>query len=120
VPGSAAPWAAASYGVNWYGELADRHRHAGELLDQAVARASGLAVRSDVLVGGPARELAAIEADLVVVGSRRRGPLRRIAFGSTSEALIRHAHTPVLVAPGSVVDERSVSSARADAPGPTP
>jgi len=39
--------------------------------------------------------------DLLVCGSRRNGPVRRIVLGSTSETLARHPRTPLLVAPSS-------------------
>ena len=38
-----------------------------------------------------------IGADLVVVGSRGFGLLRRALMGSVSESVVRHAHCPVLV-----------------------
>jgi nucleotide-binding universal stress UspA family protein len=58
-------------------------------------------VDGETRAGTPAKELAAFsqEIDLLVVGSRRQGPLGRIVMGSTSEALARHAHTPLLVVP---------------------
>ena len=37
--------------------------------------------------------------DLLVCGSRRNGPVRRLAFGSTSEYLTRHVDVPLLIAP---------------------
>lgn len=37
--------------------------------------------------------------DLLVCGSRRNGPLRRISFGSTSDHLARHLRAPLIVAP---------------------
>lgn len=39
------------------------------------------------------------EVDLLVVGSRQRGPLGRVVIGSTSEGLTRHCPTPLLVVP---------------------
>jgi nucleotide-binding universal stress UspA family protein len=51
-----------------------------------------------VRLGDPVRELAGLGADLLVVGAKRRGPLRRLLFGSTSGGLVRRASCPVLVA----------------------
>jgi nucleotide-binding universal stress UspA family protein len=44
--------------------------------------------------------------DLLVCGSRRNGPVRRIALGSTSDYLARHLSIPLLVAP--TIDAASV------------
>ncbi|HEU4977025.1 MAG TPA: universal stress protein [Baekduia sp.] len=44
-------------------------------------------------------EALTLDVDLLVVGSRRRGPLRRVALGSTSAAAVHHAHCPLLVVP---------------------
>ena len=38
-----------------------------------------------------------VEADLVVVGSRGLGGIRRVRMGSVSDSVVRHAHCPVLV-----------------------
>jgi nucleotide-binding universal stress UspA family protein len=55
-------------------------------------------------IDGPPRK-ALVEfsggVDLLVCGSRRNSPVRRIVLGSTSESLARHPHTPLLVAPSS-------------------
>jgi len=55
----------------------------------------------DVRVGDPTAALTALSADcdLLVLGSRRWGALRRLALGSTSEFVIRNASCPVLVPP---------------------
>lgn len=45
-------------------------------------------------ITGVAEELG---ADLIVVGSRGLGGLRRALMGSVSESIVRHAHCPVLV-----------------------
>jgi nucleotide-binding universal stress UspA family protein len=41
-----------------------------------------------------------IGAGLIVIGSRGLGPVGRIALGSVSEAVVHHAHCPVLVLRG--------------------
>jgi nucleotide-binding universal stress UspA family protein len=38
-----------------------------------------------------------VGADLVVVGSRGLGGIRRALMGSVSDSVVRHAHCPVLV-----------------------
>jgi nucleotide-binding universal stress UspA family protein len=45
-------------------------------------------------ITGVAEELG---ADLIVVGSRGLGGLKRALMGSVSESVVRHAHCPVLV-----------------------
>jgi nucleotide-binding universal stress UspA family protein len=52
--------------------------------------------------GGDAGRLlarASVSADLVVVGSRGRRGLRRVAGGSVAERLTHHAACPVIVVP---------------------
>ncbi|WP_030151446.1 universal stress protein [Oerskovia turbata] len=58
-----------------------------------------LAVRTQVVEGPPAREIAraAVAASLVVVGSRGYGELRGPVLGSVSQGVLRHARWPVLV-----------------------
>ena len=65
--------------------------------------ASLTGVDGRVTVGPPADELLAFadEVDLLVVGSRRHGPLRRLLLGSTSAYLARTAPCPLLVLPRS-------------------
>ena len=58
-------------------------------------------VEGRVAVGMAAGELAAFgdELDLLVVGSRGHGPLRRLILGSTSMQLAREARCPLLIVP---------------------
>jgi nucleotide-binding universal stress UspA family protein len=44
--------------------------------------------------------------DVLLLGSRRFGPVRRLALGSTSEQVVRTAHCPVLVTPRDPAPER--------------
>lgn len=71
----------------------------GEARDSVVAEHPGL----EVSIGwksADARHLlieASEHAGLVVVGSRGRGPVKRLLLGSVSLGLTRHAHSPVAV-----------------------
>jgi nucleotide-binding universal stress UspA family protein len=58
-------------------------------------------VEGRVALGTPASELLAFgdELDLLVVGSRGHGPLRRLILGSTSLELTREARCPLLIMP---------------------
>src|SRR3712207_8380206 len=53
------------------------------------------------------RSAAEIGAGLVAVGSRGRGRIRRLLMGSVSDAVVRHAHCPVMVARWKPVDRKS-------------
>lgn len=75
--------------------------------DEALQRAAALAAERGVAAtlvertGAPADEVSkvadVVDADLIVVGSRGLGPLRRAVLGSTSRELLRKASRPVLV-----------------------
>jgi len=56
----------------------------------------------EVLNGRPAEALAQAShaLDLLVVGSRRRGAVRRALLGSVSSPLVGRAKCPVVIAPG--------------------
>ncbi len=65
------------------------------------ARATAEKVETDVQRGRPANALLELsqEVDLLVIGSRRWGPVARVILGTTGEALLHDASCPVLVAP---------------------
>jgi nucleotide-binding universal stress UspA family protein len=94
---------------------------AGRLQDDLESAAEGLppAVESsvDVQVGRPAAALAARSEllDLLVVGSRGYGPVRRLLLGSVSSELVRSAPCPVLVVPRPEVREDDEVSVQAEA-----
>ena len=72
------------------------------MLEAARAGLSELeGVEGRAVRGLPGEELAAFgdEVDILVVGSRGYGPLRRLVLGSTSEYLQRHARCALLVLP---------------------
>lgn len=89
-----------------YGELVDAAR--GELnrqLEQAVeALPAGVAAEREVVDGRPAPALleASASLDLLVLGSRGYGPLRRVLLGGVSGAVVNAARCPVLVVPRGV------------------
>ncbi|HEV3034431.1 MAG TPA: universal stress protein [Solirubrobacteraceae bacterium] len=72
------------------------------MLDSAAARLQALPdVDATAVYGLPGEELAAFSAqvDLLVVGSRGYGPVKRLVLGSTSNYLARHARSSLLVLP---------------------
>ena len=75
-----------------------------EVLDAEVERArsaGGTVEQAHLAMGEPAREIVHLADDLgaglIVVGSRGRGGMRRALMGSVSDAVVRHAHCPVMV-----------------------
>src|ERR671910_968283 len=75
-----------------------------ELLEAQLARMgeAGVSVTEAHLMSGRADEeiillAEGVGADLVVVGSRGLGGIRRARLGSVSDSIVRHTHCPVLV-----------------------
>ena len=86
-------------------ELLDRE--AQELLEAQLERMgeSGISVTEAHLMSGRADEetivlAEQVGADLIVVGSRGLGGVRRALMGSVSDSVVRHGHCPVLVVRG--------------------
>jgi nucleotide-binding universal stress UspA family protein len=79
-------------------------QQAREVLEEAVGQvrsAGGTVVEAYLIGGRVAPEIVAlaeeIGAGLIVLGSRGQGGIRRALMGSVSDAVVRHAHCPVLV-----------------------
>jgi nucleotide-binding universal stress UspA family protein len=68
---------------------------------ERVQSAGGTVARSHLALGDAPREIVHLAEDLgaglIVMGSRGRGGIRRALMGSVSDAVVRHAHCPVLV-----------------------
>ncbi|MEJ8278172.1 universal stress protein [Pseudonocardia spirodelae] len=95
----------------WTAELMARTARQAGAVDAAAARVDdalspwrgarpGLVARSRVLLDTPSAALVgeSSAAQLVVVGSRGRGAVSGMLLGSTSQAVLRHAHCPVAIA----------------------
>jgi nucleotide-binding universal stress UspA family protein len=70
---------------------------------------AGLNVEEVIVHGDAAAEIVRVaaerEADLIVISSHGRTGLGRMIFGSTAEAVVRHARCPVLVVKPPHVEE---------------
>lgn len=70
---------------------------------------AGLEIEELVVHGEAASEIVRVakerDVDLIVISSHGRTGLGRILFGSTAEAVVRHAHCPVLVVKPSQEEE---------------
>jgi nucleotide-binding universal stress UspA family protein len=79
-------------------------QRAREVLDAEVGKvrsAGGTVIEAHLIEGRTAPQIVAlaeqIGAGLIVMGSRGHGGIRRALMGSVSDAVVRHAHCPVLV-----------------------
>lgn len=73
----------------------------GDLNDALEALGSGIPMRPVFVDGTPEEVLVqhAAELDLLVMGSRSYGPVRRVLLGSVSHAVLQQSPCPVLVVP---------------------
>jgi nucleotide-binding universal stress UspA family protein len=83
----------------------EMQREAQRILDEQVKKIEGLGgtvAQARLSEGGAAEEIVALAeelgADLIVMGSRGLGGLKRTLMGSVSDSVVRHAHCPVMVA----------------------
>jgi nucleotide-binding universal stress UspA family protein len=78
------------------------------LLQEATSRMSKLRdAEGSAVYGLAGEELAAFgdQVDLLVVGSRGYGPVKRLVLGSTSDYLQRHVRSPLLVLPRTPIND---------------
>ncbi len=96
----------------WNDELEDILQTA----HQQLATLNG--VQTEAVLGLAGEELAAFgdRVDMLVVGSRGYGPLRRLMFGSTATHLAAHARCPLLVLPRAAVTGRDGEPASGEGP----
>jgi nucleotide-binding universal stress UspA family protein len=88
-----------------YWPLAEHSRQlAHEVLDKQLKRIKhlgGTVDQNHLRIGTAAEEVVSLAeemgAGLVAMGSRGRGRIRRLAMGSVSDSVVRHAHCPVMV-----------------------
>lgn len=85
------------------------HKEAKEQVAQVIERI-GVDAVGHTLGGAAHTELARLSerVDLLVVGSRSYGPLRRLLLGSTSSKLVREAACPVIALPRGAAETEDV------------
>ena len=95
-----------------YTAWASATRAAAERVVRDAAAATGTEPEIVIAEGDPAARLAELSrtADLLVVGSRRYGPLRTVLLGGVSWPLIERAACPVVVVPRGPRDRRAPAS----------
>jgi Universal stress protein family len=83
------------------GRLDVEERLRGSLESAAGSVPTGVAHTAELFSGGPVAVLSneAQTLDLLMLGSRAYGPVRRVLLGSVSDPLVRQAACPVLVVP---------------------
>ncbi len=85
-------------------DLTEGLRRADEAMRQATRSAAelGVTIETEILEGDPATRILELArsraADLIVLGSRNRGPVVSALLGSVSKRVVEHADGPVLVA----------------------
>jgi nucleotide-binding universal stress UspA family protein len=72
-----------------------------EVLDQVADDSRPASVAVQAVLGVPAEELlkAAVDGDMIVVGSRGAGGFKKLLLGSVSSHAVHHGHCPVVVIP---------------------
>ena len=94
-----------SYGINWVALAPERRGYAETLVAEAVAEL-GNGATGEAVVGVARDELVRLSErmDLLVLGSRGYGPVRRTLLGGSSDRIVHAAACPVIVVPRGVHD----------------
>jgi nucleotide-binding universal stress UspA family protein len=89
-----------SYGINWVALAPERREYAETLVAEAVAEL-GNGATGEAVVGAAREELVRLSehVELLVLGSRGYGPLRRTLLGSSADRIVHAAACPVVVVP---------------------
>jgi nucleotide-binding universal stress UspA family protein len=93
-----------AYPTGFEDDWVDERERAGRAeVDRACAAAGerGVVASGEAAVGSAVDELVELssEVDLLVVGSRGFGPVKRLLLGSTSDRLVREAACPIIAVP---------------------
>jgi nucleotide-binding universal stress UspA family protein len=98
------PYVYAYYDVRHPAEVERHRQEARKILDQQldrVIKGGENVAKAHLGMGVPEEEIVVLAeelgADLVVLGSKGLGGMRRVLLGSVSDSVVRHAHCPVLV-----------------------
>ena len=89
-----------SYGINWVALTPERREYAETLVAEAVAEL-GNGATGEAVAGVARDELVGVSehVDLLVLGSRGYGPVRRALLGGSADRIVHAAACPVVVVP---------------------
>lgn len=101
-----------SYGINWVALAPERREYAETLVAEAVAEL-GNGATGEAVVGVARDELVRLSerVDLLVLGSRGYGPVRRALLGGSSDRIVHAAACPVIVVPRGAHEEHTAEHA---------
>ena len=84
-----------------YEDLKEESRRIRDRHVEKIEASGGSVSNAHLAIGHPADQIVAYAQDdgagLIVMGSRGLGGIRRALMGSVSDAVVRHAHCPVMV-----------------------
>jgi nucleotide-binding universal stress UspA family protein len=105
-----------SYGINWVALVPERIEHAEDLVAEALAELGDRAI-GEAVEGVARDELVRLSGhvDLLVLGSRGYGPLRRTLLGGSSDPIVHAAACPVVVVPRGAREEQTAERSQAAA-----